>query len=169
MCFTESEWKFLNDKHYKVSNFFGLTKIYKSMVMESSINTQNSEIIEIFEPNDLKLRAIVDARDFLTRKLNQLTDILLRHFLKCIKSFIRDSLDFLNNCSTDVYEDIEIVTFNVISLYTRIPHECGLAAIDYYLIKYQEDLHPRFKKKFVLESGNFIVKSNTLTFDSVFY
>ena len=34
---------------------------------------------------------------------------------------------------------------------------------------YQEDLHPRFKKEFVLESANFTVKNNTLIFNSEFY
>ena len=59
MCFTEPEWEFLNDKFYKVSNFYGLPKIPKSKITKSAINTQNIEIIEIFEPNDLKLRSIV--------------------------------------------------------------------------------------------------------------
>ena len=59
-----------------------------------------------------------------------------------IKSFIRDSLDFFKNkCPRDVDEDAEIVTFDVISLYTSIPHEFGLEATDYFL----EDLHPRFR------------------------
>ena len=84
MCFTEPEWKFLHDKHDKVSNFFGLTKSYKSTIIESSINTQNLEMTEMFEPNDLKLRPIVDGPDCLTRKLSQLIDILLKPFLKCI-------------------------------------------------------------------------------------
>ena len=47
MCFTETQWKFLNDKHHQVSNFYELHKIDKSSVIESAINTQNSEIIEI--------------------------------------------------------------------------------------------------------------------------
>ena len=37
-----------------MNNFYGTSKIHKSMVIESAINTQNSKIIEIFEPNDLK-------------------------------------------------------------------------------------------------------------------
>ena len=65
-------------------------------------------------------------------------------------------------------ENTEIVVLDVISLYTSIPHEFGLEAIDYFLTKYQENLHPRFRKKFVLESANFILKNNTLTFDSEF-
>ena len=62
MCFTEPKWKFLNDKHHEVSNFYGLPKIHKSMIIESAINTQNTEIIEIFVPNDLKLRPIVGGQ-----------------------------------------------------------------------------------------------------------
>ena len=96
-------------------------------------------------------------------------DILLKPFLKHIKSLIRDSLDFLNKCPADIDEDTEIVTFDLISLYTRISHEFGVEAIDYFLTKYQEDLHPRFRKGFVLKSVNFILKNNTLTFDSEFY
>ena len=37
------------------------------------------------------------------------------------------------------------------------------------MTKYQEDLDTRFRKAFVLESANFILKNNTLTFDSEFY
>ena len=48
MCVTEPEWEFLNDKNLEVSNFYGLPKIHKSMIIESAINTQNSEIIGIF-------------------------------------------------------------------------------------------------------------------------
>ena len=74
----------------------------------------NSEIIEIFELNDLKLRPIVGAPKCPTRKLSQLIDILLKPFLKYIKSFIRDSLDLLNKCPRDIHEDPEIVMFDVI-------------------------------------------------------
>ena len=63
-------------------------------------------------------------------------------------SFIRDSLDFLNKCPGYVDENTDIVTFDVISLYTSIPHKFGLETIDYFLTKYQEDVHPRFRKEF---------------------
>ena len=69
MCFTEPEWGFLNDKDHEVSNFYDLPKIYKSVIIESAINSQNSEIIQIFEPNDLKLRPILGGPKCPTRKL----------------------------------------------------------------------------------------------------
>ena len=49
MCFTETQWKFLNDHHHQVSNFYELYKIDKSLVIECAINTQNSEIIDILK------------------------------------------------------------------------------------------------------------------------
>ena len=146
MCFTEPEWKFLKDKQCEVSNLNGLPKIHKSKITESAINTQNSEIIEIFEPNDLKLRPTVENS---TRKQCQLIDILSKPFLQYIESFIRESLDFLIKCQGNVDEDTEIVTFDVISLYTSIFHEFGLEALDYFLTTYQEDLDSRLTKEFV--------------------
>ena len=129
------------------------------MIMESAINAQNSGIIEIFEPNNLKLRQIASGSKCPIRKL---IDILLKTFLKHIKSFIYDSLDFLIKSPRDVDEDTAIVAFHEISLYTSIPHEFGLEVIVYFLNKYQEDLYPRFKKEFGLESANFILKNNTV-------
>ena len=32
-CFAESEGKFLNDKHHKVTHFYGLAKIHKFMII----------------------------------------------------------------------------------------------------------------------------------------
>ena len=130
MCFTEPKWRFLNDKHHEVRNFYGLPKTHESIIIKSTINTQNSEIIDIFELNYLKLRPIVGGSKCPARKISQLIDILLKPFLKHINSFIRDSLDFLIKCPRNVDEDTEIVTFDVISLYTSITHKFGLEALD---------------------------------------
>ena len=118
--------KILKDKDHEVSNFYELPKIHKSMIIESAINIQNSEIIEFFEPNDLTVRPIVASPKCLTRKLSQLIDMLLKPFLKRIKIFIRYSLDFLIKCPRDVDEDTEIVTFDIIILYASIPNDFGL-------------------------------------------
>ena len=52
MCFTEPKWKFLTDS--EVSNFHWLPKNHKSKIIEFAIKTENSEINESFEPNNLK-------------------------------------------------------------------------------------------------------------------
>ena len=71
MCFTKLEWKFLYDRQHEVSNFYRLPKIHKYMIIESAITIQSTEIIEISEPNDLKLSPIVVGPICPTRKQNQ--------------------------------------------------------------------------------------------------
>ena len=44
---------------------------------------------------------------------------------------------------------------------TSIPYEFGPEALDYFFTMYQEDLNPRFKKGFALESLTFIFKNDT--------
>ena len=88
MCFTEPECKFLNHKHHEVSSFYRLPKIHKSTIIESAINSEDSEIIEIFETSDLKLRPVDAGPKCPTRKPSQLIDILLKLFLKHSKRFL---------------------------------------------------------------------------------
>ena len=52
-----------------------------------------------------------------------------------------------------------MLTFDVVVSYTGISHEFGLEAIDYFFTKYQEDLHPTFKKEFVSELVNCTLKN----------
>ena len=73
-----------------------------------------------------KLRPIEGGLNCPTRKLCQLIDMLLKPFLKHIKSYICNSLDFLNKCPRDVDDDTEIVAFDILSLYTSILHKFGL-------------------------------------------
>ena len=102
----------------------------------------------IIEASDLKLRPIVAGLICLIRPLSSLTDILLKPFLIHLKSYFKDNFHFLSKCSREKYEDILLVTFDVVSLYTNIQHTFGLEALDYWLENHQESLHVRFNKEF---------------------
>ena len=54
-------------------------------------------------------------------------------------------------------------------LYSNNLHEYGLEAIEYWLDKFHESLHPRFSKEFVLGSVKFILENNNLKFDNDFF
>ena len=69
-------------KQNDVSNFNGQPKIPKSKIIESVINTQNSEIIETSEPNNLNSRQIVESSECPARKQSRLIDKLIKSFLK---------------------------------------------------------------------------------------
>ena len=83
--------------------------------MESAINTQNSEITEFLEPNNLTLRSIASGHRYPTRKLSQLIDISLKPFLKHIKSYIYGSLDAYIKFPKDVGGDTKIaISYNIV-------------------------------------------------------
>ena len=60
-----------------------------------------------------------------TRKLSELSDTL--------KSYIRDSIDFLNKCDRNTDGNTVIATFDVVGLYINIPHTFGMEAVRHYI------------------------------------
>ena len=68
--FTKSEQKFLNEKSFEISNFYGLPKIHKSKVIEAAIHSQNTEVVEVRETSGLKLRPIAGGPNCPTRRLS---------------------------------------------------------------------------------------------------
>ena len=121
---------------HKTSNFYGLPKVHKSEIIKEQIKIQQKEYITVLEPNDLKLRPIVAGPNCPTKWLSALLDIILKPLVKHIKSYIRDSLDFLTKCSRINTEYTVLTTFDICSLYSKVPHEYGIEAISYWIDKH---------------------------------
>ena len=66
-------------------------------------------------------------------------------------------------------DDTVLVTFDVCSLFTNIPHKSGLRAIDFFFSYYRQSLNPRFTTQFILETAGFILSNNSIAFDEMFY
>ena len=62
-----------------------------------------------------------------------------------------------------------LCTFDVKSLYTNIPHEYGLEAMNYWLNKHQNSINSRFSKAFILDSADFILKNNSFKFNDEYF
>ena len=167
--FADKYFKYLNEADYNKSNFCGLPKIYKSRLIANAIKEQNSEVANINNLQDLNVRPIVGGPKCPTRKLSELIETLLKPFLKHIKSYIRGSINFLNKCGRIANGNVVIATFDVVGLYTNILHTFGLEAVRYFLLKYKEDIHPRFKILVILESIDFILKNNICVFDDEYF
>ena len=84
-------------------------------------------------------------------------------------SLIRDDLDFLNYLPDEIDEHTLLVSFDVVSLYTSIPHDLALTAIEYWTDKYVTSLPRPFSKEFILEAITLVLKENTFTFDNKYY
>ena len=62
-----------------------------------------------------------------------------------------------------------LVSFDVVSLYTSIPHDLGLTAIEYWIDNYTTSLPRPFSKEFILEAISLVLKENTFSFDNKHY
>ncbi|CAC5390001.1 unnamed protein product [Mytilus coruscus] len=119
LCKEEMDY-ILNSK-FSESYFYGLPKIHKSEEISNAVSEQNSEYIELLSPDDFKFRTIGGGPNSVTQNLNHFKDIVLKPLCREVPSFIRDDLDFSNHLPRTV--NPELITFDIASLYTNIPHD----------------------------------------------
>ena len=101
--------------------------------------------------------------------MSNLIDKVIKPLTIHVKSYIKDSIHFFNKCTRNVTNETVLVTFDVCSLYTSIPHELGIEAVKFYIEKHPETIQKRFELNFILESIDFILKNNTFMFNGENY
>ena len=86
-------------------------------------------------------------------------DILLKPLLSKIKSYVKADFDFLKKCKRNLTKNSKLVSFDVTSLYTNIPHVLGLKAIEYWLDEYPKlvlkNSHFAFNEEFFHQIAGF--------------
>ncbi|VDI57594.1 Hypothetical predicted protein [Mytilus galloprovincialis] len=156
---TDKEKDYLKNFEVKTSNFYGLPKIHKSKEIQDHVENCDSMYIKINRPTDLKIRPIIAGPSCSTQRLSNLLDILLKPLCIKVPSFVRDDMDFLNYIPDRVPLDTILVSFDVISLYTNIPHELGLKAVQYWLEKYLDEIPEQNWKRYLDDCFIFWTKS----------
>lgn len=152
-------WPDTSNQWYMMSNFYGLLKVDKLKKIKEVI-LQQKEYIELFEPNDLTPRPTVGEPDCLTKPLSEHINIILSLFLIHIRSYVKDNLDFLRKCSFENNDSTVLITFNVRSLYTSTLNKYGIEAVNLWIEKYPQTLHPKFLREAVLEGMKPILENN---------
>ena len=104
-----------------------------------------------------------------THRLSNLVDILLLTYTKDIKSYIKDTKDFLQKIPENIEDNSILVTFDVENLYSSIPHDLDLEAIDFWLSKYPDELPNRISKECILDSIKLILENNSFCFNDTYY
>ena len=145
-CFTQKEYEYLKKFEVKQRNFYGLPKVHKSKQINDECSKQHSEIVNMQNVTDLKIRPIVAGPSCQTHRLSNMLDILLRPLTKYmyVKINVRDSTYFLNSLLQTINEQSFLTTFDVESLYSNIPHKLGIKAIEFWLDKHPETIPSRF-------------------------
>ena len=112
-------------------------------------------------------RPIVSATQGPTDYISAFIDFHIKPLVKSIPSYIRDTTDFLNKInSISIGLDDFLVTMDVSSLYTNIPHHDGIAAI-------REALNKRIDQTphtwILLRLVHFVLNKNFFEFNGKFY
>ena len=166
---TEKEFDYLTNFECKSSNFYGLPKIHKNKTINEACKNSTSNYVELKPPENLSFRPIVAGPVCETHRLSNLVDILLQPYTKYIKSYIKDTKDFLQKIPENIEENSILVTFDVENLYSNIPHDLGLEAIKFWLSKYPEELPNRISKEFILDGIKLILENNSFCFNDKYY
>ena len=168
-CITSNERKMILKDDWSESQFYVLPKIHKSKAIIDHISTHSSDYVEIPFPNDLKGRPINGDVNSVTQGLSKLMDKVLNPLVSQLKTYIKDEYDFLRTFPRKIPKNARILCCDVISLYTSIPTDLGLTALDYWVTKLSSSVPERFTKKFILTSVQFILENNNFQFDAVMW
>ncbi|XP_029646732.1 uncharacterized protein LOC115220725 [Octopus sinensis] len=169
MGLTTHEIDYLSNFKYSPSLFYRLPNIHKNPLICEACKVSTSLCINVPPPTNLKLRPIIAGPSCETHHLSNFLDILLKPLLKYVKSYIRDDLDMLNHLLKTVKDRTLLVSFNMVNLYTNIPHDYGIEAITFWLEKYPEEIPGRINQNFVIEVLKFVLLNNHFLFDTTYY
>ena len=139
----------------------------KFYIKQSKNKIRNLIPFQNFRFSDLKLRPTVGGQKCSIRRLSNFLDLILKPLTKHVKSNIKDNIEFLKTCERNVTNGTVLITFDVCSLYTNIPHE--IRAIEYFVSNYRQSINPRFTTQLILKAASFILRNNSITFDQMFY
>ena len=147
---TKSEFDFLYCQHPIRPVFYTLPKIHKCMSNPPG-------------------RPIVAQTDSLLSPLSAFVDFFIKPFVHALPAYIKDSTDFINKLSsvTDLPGDTFLLTLDVTSLYTNIPHSEGLEALNHFLLNRDQTINP--PNKFIADLATFVMEYNYFCFDGDFY
>ena len=163
-CFTKNENTYLTQYQWKTSNFYIMPKINKCEEIITIIEETNDIYIKMDPPNILKGRPIIAGPNSPTQRLSSLLEKILTPIVPKLKTYIKDDWDFLRKLPQNLEPHFTLLTCDIISLYTNIPHDLGLRALNYYIDKYRYVIPSRFTKDFILEATEFVLKNNNFIF-----
>ena len=165
-CLTKKEHSYMTNADWQSSNFYVLPKIHKCQAIKEAIEEQKSEYVTLSAPNDLKGRPIVAGPNCPTKRLSELLDQILKPLVPQLKSYVKDDWDVLRKLPRTTDGQCELVSCDVVSLYTSIPHDLGLEALKYWLQKSRHIVPSRFTDQFILAASAFVLKNNYFNFDN---
>lgn len=164
------EKQYLSSFAHKTSKFYVLPKIHKSICIENFCKTSAQSFLNFgYMPSDLSSRPIINNIQSPTSHLSHFIDALLTPLVENIPGYIRDTFDFLNKIPRIMPKNATFISMDVVSLYTNIPVDFGLEAIQYWLTVKRDIIDTRFPTQFILHSLELILKNNNFTYNKRYF
>ena len=170
--FTKKELDFINKFTYDLPFLYGLPKIHK---IDSSVvgraTPDEYGYIHLKKPSNLRFRPIISSSYAPTSRISAFIDEILKPLVPGLRSYCRDTYHFLEKLAPEreIKEQTLLTSFDVVSLYTSIPHELGMESIQFWLERRGTVISNRFSDVFILSSLELILKNNYFRFgDEIF-
>ncbi|XP_064479666.1 uncharacterized protein LOC135392983 [Ornithodoros turicata] len=142
------------------------TTLYEYLLPRDPVPGRFYMLPKIHKPGN-PWRPIVSCNGTATENISSFVDYLLKDIPPKLPSYIKDTYHFLEILSQcQPAPSSLLVTLDVSSLYTNIPHEDGIAAAQRAFLKYSDNPYdPRVLFTFL----NLILKNNNFEFDGKHY
>ena len=113
-------------------------------------------------------RPVISNCGYYTENISAFLDYHLQPLARSVKSYIKDTNDFLRKLSVlnDLPDDFILCTVDVVGLYPNIPHNDGLAALKRVL---EEREDPKISTESLLELTECVLKNNVFEHDERFF
>uniref|UniRef100_A0A8C5M9U5 Reverse transcriptase domain-containing protein n=1 Tax=Leptobrachium leishanense TaxID=445787 RepID=A0A8C5M9U5_9ANUR len=145
----DKEYHYLKVIHPVRPTFYHLPKIHK-------------------DANNPPGRPIISGIDSISSRISEYIDKLLQPIVAKTKAHLKDTLSIIKELEKITWkENYILVTSDVRSLYSNIPHENGIEAVEVHLEK-ENDI-PSEQKTFILEGIKLILKNNYFFFNNEYY
>ena len=165
-CLTKKEIQFIETHEWKSANFYVNPKISKCQEIAQRINSTDGDYLQMDPPSSLKGRPIIAGPTSPIKPLSKIMDKILSPIVPLQESYIKDDWDFIKFIPRQLEYDCELLTCDIVSLYTSIPHDLGITAISYWLDTYRSHVPERFTKEFIVEVITFILNNNNFMFNT---
>ena len=120
--------------------------------------------------NPMGIRPIVSSVNGITENISKFLDYWLQPIVRTLPSYLKDSNTFANLIqSTKVPNDCILVSIDVSSLYTNIPHSDGLEAATIALADHMDQDPIRPPIQVLRELMSIVLKNNIFEFNGEFY
>ena len=164
-CTTKNEKKAILRDDWRTSRFYILPKINKSTTVLETINNTPDRYIEMPMPDNLTSRPIVSGPNAVTKGLSQLLEKILTPITFQLRTFIKNEYDFLGKFPRNIGTDTYIMCCDIKSLYTSIPNDLGMTALQYWIQQKKSLIPSRFSERFILEAAKFVLENNFFMFN----